>query len=126
MKSRKKKTKTSPSTSEQVAPVKNNAPAVWDLVVADMQARDKVGFERYGTRLQAFNQRNAPVDAYQELLDLTVYLRQWIAEREEIIHTLKHYADESNYSHGYSCESMCGCGPSAYEAQEILKRMGVK
>lgn len=46
-----------------------------------MQERDRIGRERYGTPLQAHNGRDALVDAYQEALDLVVYLRQAIAER---------------------------------------------
>jgi hypothetical protein len=44
---------------DQPPPVKNENPAIWDLVVADMQERDNVGQKRYGTRLQPNNGRNA-------------------------------------------------------------------
>lgn len=54
----------------------------WRLVDADMKERDRVGRERYGTPLQAGNGRDALVDAYQEALDLVVYLRQAIEERD--------------------------------------------
>ena len=63
-------------------PVKNDGPRVWDLVVADMRERDRIGTEKYGTPLQAFNGRRPLVDAYQEALDLVVYLRQAIEERK--------------------------------------------
>lgn len=63
-------------------PVKNNLPAVWDLVLADIKERDEIGKEKYGTRLQPFNGRNPLKDAYQEALDLVVYLRQAIYEQE--------------------------------------------
>lgn len=62
-------------------PVINERPAVWSLVIADMQARDKEGLRKYGTRLQPFNGRDALVDLYQELLDACVYIRQEIEER---------------------------------------------
>lgn len=65
----------------QPAPRTNDRPAVWDLVIADMQARDQVGQRRYGTRLQPYNGRDALQDAYEEALDLVVYLRQVIEER---------------------------------------------
>lgn len=68
---------------DQPPPVPNERPAVWDLVIADMQARDRLGRERYGTPLQPHNGRDALVDAYQEALDLVVYLRQAIAERSK-------------------------------------------
>ena len=57
-------------------------PAIWGLVIADMRDKDKNGFLKYGTRLQGFNGRSALRDAYQEVLDLAVYLRQKIWEDE--------------------------------------------
>lgn len=42
--------------------------------------RDRLGVRKYGTRLRAHNGRRALVDAYQEALDLAVYLRQCIEE----------------------------------------------
>ena len=65
----------------QPAPTPSNGTPVWELVVADMRERDQLGRRRYGTPLQAHNGRDALVDAYQEALDLAVYLRQAIAER---------------------------------------------
>lgn len=69
---------------DQPPPKRNSHPPVWDLVVADMIARNMVGQERYGTPLQPFNGRDALVDAYQEALDLAVYLRQAIYERDHM------------------------------------------
>lgn len=67
--------------THEPAPIPNERPAIWDLVIADMQARDAEGRRKYGTPLQPFNGRDALVDAYQEALDLVVYLRQAIEER---------------------------------------------
>ncbi len=67
--------------THEPAPVHNDRPAIWPLVIADMQARDAEGRRKYGTPLQPFNGRAALVDAYQEALDLVVYLRQAIEER---------------------------------------------
>lgn len=53
---------------------------VWPQVVRDMEERNRVGFDKYGTSLRVGNGRAALMDAYQELLDLTVYLRQFIME----------------------------------------------
>ena len=64
------------------APVPNESTPIWDLVIADMKARDQVGRQRYGTPLQAHNGRDALQDAYEEALDLAVYLRQAIEERK--------------------------------------------
>lgn len=69
--------------ADQPPPIANEGTPVWDLVIADMKERDHVGRERYGTPLQTNNGRDALVDAYQEALDLVVYLRQAIAERAE-------------------------------------------
>ena len=66
--------------SEQPSPKANDLPAVWDLVVADMKARDAEGRRKYGVPLQPHNGRDVLVDAYQEALDLCVYLRQAIYE----------------------------------------------
>jgi len=49
-----------------------------------MRARDQFGRAKYKTPLEAFNGRNALVDAYQEVLDLAVYLKQQIVEQETL------------------------------------------
>lgn len=67
----------------QPPPSRNSQPAVWDLVVADMKERDQEGRKKYGTPLQPFNGRDVLTDAYQEALDLAVYLRQAIYERDK-------------------------------------------
>lgn len=56
---------------------------IWLRVIQDMEDRRQLGIERYGTPLQANNGRDALVDAYQEALDLVVYLRQAIIERSD-------------------------------------------
>lgn len=61
-------------------PIPNSSRSIWELVIEDMNERNKEGIKKYGTPLQAHNGRNALVDAYQECLDLCVYLRQKIAE----------------------------------------------
>lgn len=66
----------------QPDPRPNDARPVWDLVIEDMRARDRLGRERYGVPLQAGNGRDALRDAYEEALDLCVYLRQAIEERD--------------------------------------------
>jgi hypothetical protein len=66
----------------QPEPTKNMLPAVWDLVITDMHERDSIGEVKYKTRLQPDNGRDALVDAYQEALDLVVYLLQAIFERD--------------------------------------------
>lgn len=67
---------------EQAPPKPSNSPAMWDLVISDMNERDREGLQKYGVRLQAHNGRDVLLDAYQEALDLAVYLRQAIYERD--------------------------------------------
>jgi hypothetical protein len=50
------------------------------MVKADIEARAQLGKKRYGKRLQAHNGRDPLTDAYQEVLDLAMYLRQLIEE----------------------------------------------
>lgn len=56
-------------------------PKVWDLVISDMLERNSFGLKKYGMELTPNNGRKPLVDAYQEALDLVVYLRQEIYER---------------------------------------------
>lgn len=65
----------------QPAPVVTQGPAIVDLVRADLNRRAEKGLATYGTKLQAFNGRDALWDAYEEALDLAMYLRQAISER---------------------------------------------
>ena len=67
---------------EQPAPQQSEHPPVWHLVFSDMTSRNMVGKLKYGTYLKPFNGRDALIDAYQEALDLCVYLRQAIYERD--------------------------------------------
>jgi hypothetical protein len=54
----------------------------WQLVIADMNERDEMGARKYGVRHQHDNGRDHLVDAYQEALDLCVYLRAEIEKRK--------------------------------------------
>lgn len=65
---------------DQPPPV-HGARAVWDMVVVDMKQRDRDGERKYGCRLSVGDGRDAMVDAYQEALDLVVYLRKALEER---------------------------------------------
>lgn len=66
----------------QPNPVPNNNVVVWETVIEDMKNRNEIGFKRYGTYLQPHNNRDALKDAYDEALDLSVYLKQAILERD--------------------------------------------
>ncbi len=66
---------------DQPLPVPNGQPDVQSMVIEDIRARRELGIQRYGTALQAHNGRDALRDAYEEALDLAMYLRQVIEER---------------------------------------------
>lgn len=83
------------AATPQPAPVKRDTPGMHDLVTEelfadrvsterlvaeDLAARKQFGLAKYGTLLQAFNGRDALMDAYQETLDQVVYLRQVVEE----------------------------------------------
>jgi hypothetical protein len=63
-------------------PVRSKSPIMHWLVQEDLEGRLQVGIVRYGEGLQAFNGRRALRDAYDEVLDQSVYLRQAIFEGE--------------------------------------------
>jgi hypothetical protein len=67
----------------QPAPIPNTQTPIVDLVMEDMKARKQLGIKRYGTALQPFNGRDALVDAYEEALDLAIYLRQALEEKRQ-------------------------------------------
>ena len=50
-------------------------------VVEDIGYRARIGMERYGAYLVPNNGRDALTDAYEEALDLCMYLKQAIIER---------------------------------------------
>lgn len=71
----------SDAATPQPQPAGDGQP-ILDLVVADLRARSLFGARKYGTPLRANNGRDALMDAYQEALDLCMYLRQAIEERD--------------------------------------------
>ena len=91
----------SSTVKRQPSPVKtSNSVVVLDLVMSDIRAgkiniaadcvagvltdlerRSKEGIKEYGTQLYTNNGRDALMDAFQEAIDLTMYLAQAILER---------------------------------------------
>lgn len=65
---------------EQPPPTPSSGPCIQDLVIEDIRERTRLGIERYGTVLRPHNGRDALRDAYEEAMDLVIYLRQVIAE----------------------------------------------
>lgn len=70
-----------PDTDSQAAPIPNDRPFIQDLVIADIEERKQFGIRKYGTALQAGNGRDMLLDAYEEALDLCIYLRGALEER---------------------------------------------
>lgn len=71
-----------PETDQQL-PVHNDQISCQDLVIADIEARKALGLKKYGTLLQPFNGRSFLQDAYEEVLDLAVYLRGKLEEERQ-------------------------------------------
>jgi len=70
------------ATSKQSTP-KGSGNPILGMVLADLTNRALEGKEKYGEPLKAHNGRNALWDAYQEALDLAMYLRQLIQEQQD-------------------------------------------
>jgi len=68
------------ATAKQSAP-KGSGNPILGMVLADLTNRALEGKEKYGEPLKAHNGRNPLWDAYQEALDLAMYLRQAIEEQ---------------------------------------------
>lgn len=81
-----------PQTDSQDAPIVNDNKFIQDMVIEDIEERKQFGIRKYGTALQAGNGRNHLQDAYEEVLDLVVYLRG-VTEEER----LKFELDERTY-----------------------------
>jgi hypothetical protein len=67
---------------DQPMPTPNNNPDIQGIVINDLTYRYELGKKRYGTGLQAHNGRDMLQDAYEEALDLAVYLRGAMYERD--------------------------------------------
>ena len=70
------------ATAKQPAP-KGSGNPILGMVLADLTNRALEGKEKYGEPLLAHNGRNPLWDAYQEALDLAMYLRQAIEEQKQ-------------------------------------------
>jgi hypothetical protein len=67
---------------DQPLPVINDHPDIQSAVIADIEARRELGIQRYGTALQPNNGRDMLLDAYDEAIDLAIYLKGAIVERD--------------------------------------------
>lgn len=71
-----------PATAKQPDP-KGKGDPILGMVLADLTNRALEGNKKYGEPLKAHNGRDALWDAYQEALDLAMYLRQAIEEQRK-------------------------------------------
>ena len=71
------------ASKREPMPIKGNVD-ILPLVIKDLKSRDIIGTKKYGTPLQSHNGRDSLIDAYHEILDLCMYLRQQIEERNNI------------------------------------------
>ena len=54
------------------------------LLIEDIQGRDTFGRAKYGKPLLPFDGRRTLKDAYEEALDLAVYIKKEMVERAEL------------------------------------------
>lgn len=74
-----------PAPHEQPAPIPNGHPLVVPQVIADLEALAERRRAKYGTHLQPHNGRDMLRDAYEEALDLAIYLKAALVERDSLI-----------------------------------------
>lgn len=82
---------------EQPRPTPNKHTPSWFLVtedlvargemevISDISIRDMQGMKKYGTRLQPHNGRDSIRDAYEEAMDLVVYLKNAVQELPAVV-----------------------------------------
>jgi hypothetical protein len=63
-------------------PKKGKARPTVDLVLTDLRERKAMGIRKYGVAHQHDNGRDHLLDAYEEALDLAVYLRAELERRK--------------------------------------------
>ncbi len=80
--------------------------SIWQMVIKDMENREKLGIDRYGEPVQTFNGRDSLLDAYEEQLDKIVYLKQHMEELKELGNELLIILEEAN--RGINVNKMLG------------------
>lgn len=68
----------------QPSPKPNNSQPIHEQVIEDMKRRAESGKASYGTYLQVNNGRDPLLDAYEEAMDMALYLKQAILERPAV------------------------------------------
>ena len=67
---------------KQTTPPHIGTTRVLDYVLADLKSRAEMGKQKYGHYLETNNGRNALQDAYEEALDMCMYLKQKLLEEK--------------------------------------------
>ena len=67
---------------KQTTPPHIGTTRVLDYVLADLKSRAEMGKQKYGHYLETQNGCNALQDAYEEALDMCMYLKQKLLEDE--------------------------------------------
>ena len=75
-------TTSNPAATPQPEPTEPTGTPVVAAVIQDLEARREFGREKYGFELHSHNGRDPMEDAYQEFLDLIIYFRQALLERD--------------------------------------------
>lgn len=68
--------------NNQPPPISTDEVPTVDKVIADLETRKATGIQKYKVPLQPSNGRDSMQDAYEEALDLCVYLKNEILRRE--------------------------------------------
>ena len=102
---------------DQPLPKATDGPIMHELVIEDLRKRLELGISRYGQPLQALNGRNSAQDAYDEILDLSVYARQWLVEREALIRVVQRLLAAQSPSDQWK---------AADEAMALLRSLGAQ
>lgn len=89
-----------------MTPLQHLNMSIQNQVIEDIKEREKKGIETYGTTLKPYNGRNALTDLYEELLDASMYLKQYMNESggllvDSHIHTLCQNGLVSPYFSGH-------------------------
>lgn len=70
------------AVTDQRPPIAGTGAHIHDLVEEDIASRKRIGVKKYGMPLQANNGRDMLWDAYEEALDLAIYLRGELENRK--------------------------------------------
>lgn len=101
--------------TDQTLPIPNGRRPIVDIVRDDLLERKEHGVRKYGQALQAFNGRDPVQDAFEESVDLMLYLKQLLEENAAFDH---YYVYEAG---GVECDR---CGTSLLVEYENVVPFG--